>query len=159
MKTHTSHHVATRPRNPRIPIALFVTQTAFRARMNIFKSGISGSGCYYLLNRLAKLLQKIIASHKNPAHRMLLSFVIILQSWTKSLKCPHGLGNFVIIWCNPVIVQKLDNRWDPAVGNSPLILDLNIDEFSEMEIRQCGDQKLRDFRPPYLRSEICIREY
>jgi hypothetical protein len=33
-----------RPRNPRIPIALFVNQTAFRTRMSIFKSGISGSG-------------------------------------------------------------------------------------------------------------------
>jgi uncharacterized protein YjbI with pentapeptide repeats len=32
------------PRNPRIPIYRFCLQTAFRARMRIFKSGISGSG-------------------------------------------------------------------------------------------------------------------
>ena len=35
--------VETRPRNPRIPIACFDIQTAFRARMIIFYSGISGS--------------------------------------------------------------------------------------------------------------------
>jgi hypothetical protein len=34
----------TRPQNPRIPIVRFDIQTAFRARMSIFKSGISGSG-------------------------------------------------------------------------------------------------------------------
>ncbi len=33
------------PRNPRIPIYRFCLQTAFRARMRIFKSGISGSVC------------------------------------------------------------------------------------------------------------------
>jgi hypothetical protein len=32
------------PRNHRIPIYRFCLQTAFRARMRIFKSGISGSG-------------------------------------------------------------------------------------------------------------------
>ncbi len=31
------------PHNPQIPIVLFDLQTAFRARMKIFKSGISGS--------------------------------------------------------------------------------------------------------------------
>jgi hypothetical protein len=34
---------------PRVPIARFDIQTAFRARMNIFKSGISVSGFYYIL--------------------------------------------------------------------------------------------------------------
>ncbi len=38
------HTAGIRPRNPRIPIARFDIQTAFRARLNIFKSGISGSG-------------------------------------------------------------------------------------------------------------------
>ncbi len=42
----TFQRVSTRPRNPRIPIARFDIQTAFRARMSIFKSGISGSGEY-----------------------------------------------------------------------------------------------------------------
>jgi len=32
------------PRNPRFPIVHFDIQTAFRARVSIFKSGISGSG-------------------------------------------------------------------------------------------------------------------
>ncbi len=36
--------VTVSPRNPRIPIYRFCLQTAFRARMRIFKSGISGSG-------------------------------------------------------------------------------------------------------------------
>ena len=31
------------PRNPRFPIVHFDLQTAFRARVSIFKSGISGS--------------------------------------------------------------------------------------------------------------------
>ena len=37
--------VGTSPRNPRFPIVHFVIQSAFRARMSIFKSGISGSEC------------------------------------------------------------------------------------------------------------------
>ncbi len=36
--------VASSPRNPRFPIYRFSSQTAFRARVSIFKSGISGSG-------------------------------------------------------------------------------------------------------------------
>ncbi len=39
-------------RNPRIQINRFCLQTAFRARMRIFKSGISGSGCYIGLDAL-----------------------------------------------------------------------------------------------------------
>jgi len=39
------------------------------------KSGISGSGCYYLLNHLAKLLQKNIASQKtNTSHDVVTIF-------------------------------------------------------------------------------------
>ncbi len=49
-----------RPRNPRIPIALFVNQTAFRTRMNIFRSGISGSECCPSL--LSVIVQKTLQS-------------------------------------------------------------------------------------------------
>jgi hypothetical protein len=47
----TKESMRCRPRNPRIPIARFDAHAAFRARMNIFKSGISGSDvmCWFSL--------------------------------------------------------------------------------------------------------------
>jgi len=41
--TRCISHISTSPRNPRFPIAHFDILTAFRARVSIFKSGISGS--------------------------------------------------------------------------------------------------------------------
>ncbi len=41
-------------------------------------------------NHLAKLLQKIVASHETAHHMLLLSFVIILQSVTKDSRIPEN---------------------------------------------------------------------
>ncbi len=85
----TTQHITSMllsPRNHRIPIYRFCLQTAFRARMRIFKSGISGSDATIFCNHLANSLQKIVASQKT--EHMLLSatiFCIILQSCYKMI--------------------------------------------------------------------------
>jgi hypothetical protein len=56
----------TRPRNPRFPIARFDIQTAFRARMNILKSGISGSVWNRVENRLAYRTDGLGCTHTRP---------------------------------------------------------------------------------------------
>jgi hypothetical protein len=54
-KKHQSSETRPRPRNPRIPIVRFDIQTAFRARMNIFKSGISWSDSPLNLDELSEM--------------------------------------------------------------------------------------------------------
>jgi hypothetical protein len=60
--------VASSPRNPRFPIYRRCIQTTFHARMSIFKSGISGSGCVRLVDWwwcgcICKSLQAVYKTH------------------------------------------------------------------------------------------------
>ncbi len=63
---HIASYVATRPRNPRFKDVHTGTKRRLVDKKSNLDSGISGSGCYYLCNHLAKLLQKIMASQKKP---------------------------------------------------------------------------------------------
>ena len=66
--------------------------------------------CYYLLNHLAKLLQKIIVSRK-PTHLIMLlrSFVIILQSCYNDHSIPEKPTHVATIFCNHLVklLQKI----------------------------------------------------
>ena len=81
-----THHI--RARNPRFYFVHAGTKPSFLTKMGHQKSGIPCSASYVatiFCNHLAKLLQKIIASHKQIHHMLLLSFVIILQSCYKRI--------------------------------------------------------------------------
>jgi hypothetical protein len=96
----TSTHACS-PRNPRIPIYRFCLQTAFRARMRIFKSGISGSA------RMREHYSDALISRCNASY-----FVTYLQdgSYKKHTHWAH-YSDALISWCNALFFCNIFARW------------------------------------------------
>jgi hypothetical protein len=111
--------VRSRPRNPRFPIYRLCLKTAFRARMRIFKSGISGSDCKDGLTKHTKHMRPIRRFLCNNISRMGLQNTtntrdaLMIVGCSGAAKASSLCENSTDTWCS---------RWNAATHALPTML-------------------------------------